>query len=125
MFARCVIIIVIENLYSLNYKNKKIVMQLKTTKLNVNTVTQAPKVYYYSNICSLVPTINHKTRFSCGVNTVMKCVQKTRKSTTHWRCAVRNRKCLCSATVLQTADGFRIGKQSHIHNAQPGLLTAV
>lgn len=41
-----------------------------------------------------------------------------------WTCSVRNKSMWCKASVLQKADGFTRGSQSHIHPAQLGAATA-
>ena len=42
------------------------------------------------------------------------------KTVTAWRCAVRNSKTTCSATVQQRGEQFTRGPQPHNHSGQPG-----
>lgn len=48
-------------------------------------------------------------------------VKDRSKTTTFWRCCVRNGKKTCPATVSQSDTGFRIGKNDHIHDPEPGI----
>ncbi|XP_071962323.1 uncharacterized protein [Antedon mediterranea] len=47
------------------------------------------------------------------------------KNTTTWKCSVRNKVNRCPASIKQTLEGFKEGKQSHNHEPKPKSITKV
>ena len=47
------------------------------------------------------------------------------KTTTYWRCTIRNKTVQCKASVSQSGEVFKEGEIGHAHPGDPGILKKV